>query len=80
MADLTADREVIEAAYADLSLLEDASHAVGRTIAALDAGAIRVAEKRGGEWVVNAWIKEAISLYFPSGRRRDDGRRRPRVP
>jgi 2,3,4,5-tetrahydropyridine-2-carboxylate N-succinyltransferase len=59
-----ADREVIEAAYADLGLLNDASDAVHRTIAALDAGDIRVAEKQDGEWMVNAWIKEAISLYF----------------
>lgn len=61
---MTADREVIEAAYADLSLLDEARHAVTRTIAALDGGEIRVAEKRDGEWMVNAWIKEAISLYF----------------
>jgi 2,3,4,5-tetrahydropyridine-2-carboxylate N-succinyltransferase len=59
-----ADREVIEAAYADLGLLNDASDAVHRTIAALDAGEVRVAEKQDGEWMVNAWIKEAISLYF----------------
>ncbi len=58
------DRELIEAAYADLSLLSDAAEAVHRTIAALDAGEIRVAEKVEGEWTVNAWVKEAIMLYF----------------
>ncbi|HND30554.1 MAG TPA: 2,3,4,5-tetrahydropyridine-2,6-dicarboxylate N-succinyltransferase, partial [Myxococcota bacterium] len=38
--------------------------AVEEVIAALDAGHLRVAEKVGGDWVVNAWIKEAILLYF----------------
>ncbi len=34
------------------------------TIEELDKGAIRVAENIDGEWVVNQWIKRAISLYF----------------
>ncbi len=58
------DRSLIEAAYADLGLLDQARPAVERTIAALDAGELRVAEKVDGEWVVNAWVKEAILLYF----------------
>ena len=58
------DREVIEAAYEDLSLLEHAGEAVQRTVAALDRGEVRVAEKVAGEWVVNQWVKEAIMLYF----------------
>jgi 2,3,4,5-tetrahydropyridine-2-carboxylate N-succinyltransferase len=58
------DRELIEAAYADLSLLEGAREAVQRTIASLDRGEVRVAQKSGGEWVVNQWVKEAIMLYF----------------
>ena len=58
------DRERIEAAYADTDLLGDAAEAVARTIAQLDAGEIRVAEKVEGDWVVNAWVKEAIFLYF----------------
>ena len=61
---MSEDREAIEAAYADLSLLVEAAEAVERTIAALDRGELRVAEKRGGEWVVNDWVKEAILLYF----------------
>lgn len=61
---MTPDREVIEAAYDDLALLADARGAVERTIAALDAGEIRVAEKRDGTWTVNVWIKQALSLYF----------------
>ncbi len=38
--------------------------AVEAVIAALDAGFLRVAEKMGGDWVVNTWVKEAILLYF----------------
>ena len=34
------------------------------TIAALDAGEIRVAEKRDGAWVVNEEAKQAILDYF----------------
>ncbi|HDK45042.1 MAG TPA: 2,3,4,5-tetrahydropyridine-2,6-dicarboxylate N-succinyltransferase [Actinobacteria bacterium] len=58
------DRELIEAAYEDLSLLEGARDAVDRTIAALDGGALRVAEKIDGVWTVNRWVKEAIMLFF----------------
>lgn len=38
--------------------------AVEDAIALLDRGEIRVAQKEGGEWRVNAWVKEAILLYF----------------
>jgi len=58
------DRELIEAAFADLSLLDDAREAVERTIALLDRGEVRVAKKSEGEWAVNRWVKEAIMLYF----------------
>jgi len=37
---------------------------VDRTIAALDEGALRVAEKVDGTWTVHRWVKEAIMLYF----------------
>jgi 2,3,4,5-tetrahydropyridine-2,6-dicarboxylate N-succinyltransferase len=37
---------------------------VEETIAALDRGELRVAEKRGDEWVVHEWVKKAILLYF----------------
>ena len=30
----------------------------------LDRGEVRVAEKRGGEWVANEWLKKALLLYF----------------
>jgi 2,3,4,5-tetrahydropyridine-2-carboxylate N-succinyltransferase len=38
--------------------------AVDASLAALDAGHVRVAEKRGGEWVVNQWLKKAVLLSF----------------
>jgi 2,3,4,5-tetrahydropyridine-2-carboxylate N-succinyltransferase len=57
-------QELIDAAYADLDLLADAADAVHATIASLDQGEIRVAEKVDGEWIVNEWIKRAIMLYF----------------
>ena len=38
--------------------------AVEEAIAALDRGELRVAEKRGDDWVVNEWVKKAILLYF----------------
>ena len=38
--------------------------AVGRVLADLDAGKIRVAEKIKGAWVVHQWIKKAVLLSF----------------
>jgi len=38
--------------------------AVEETIGRLDRGEVRVAEKIDGQWRVNAWVKEAILLYF----------------
>ena len=38
--------------------------AIDRVIEMLDAGKLRAAERRGDEWVANAWVKEAILLYF----------------
>jgi 2,3,4,5-tetrahydropyridine-2-carboxylate N-succinyltransferase len=38
--------------------------AVGRVIAQLDAGTLRVAQKHEGEWIVNQWLKKAVLLSF----------------
>jgi 2,3,4,5-tetrahydropyridine-2-carboxylate N-succinyltransferase len=38
--------------------------AVEATIAGLDSGELRMAEKVGTEWIVNGWIQQAILLYF----------------
>ena len=39
-------------------------NAISKTIDLLDAGEIRVAEKKNNEWCVNQWIKKAILLSF----------------
>jgi 2,3,4,5-tetrahydropyridine-2,6-dicarboxylate N-succinyltransferase len=56
----------ISAAFADRELLREreTAQAVEETIALLDIGRLRVAEKTDGAWRVNAWVKEAILLYF----------------
>lgn len=56
--------QLIDSAFADLTRLEEARPAVLETIAALDRGELRVAEKVGTEWIVNEWVKRAILLYF----------------
>ena len=38
--------------------------AIDEVIVALDAGVIRVAEKKDGDWVTNQWIKKAVLLSF----------------
>ena len=38
--------------------------AVAETLALLDSGKLRVAEKRGGEWITHQWIKKAVLLSF----------------
>jgi len=38
--------------------------AIQETIQLLDNGSIRVAQKEQGHWVVNAWVKKAVLLYF----------------
>lgn len=65
------DQGRVEAAFRDRSLLSNPEHeqAVRDTIAALDAGTVRVAERREradgtAEWITNAWAKEAILLFF----------------
>lgn len=58
------DPKLISAAFADRTLLPDARQAVLDTLAALDRGELRVAEKVGDDWIVHSWVKEAILLYF----------------
>jgi 2,3,4,5-tetrahydropyridine-2,6-dicarboxylate N-succinyltransferase len=56
----------VSAAWAERERLKEPEtrEAVLETIARLDRGALRVAEKGEGGWRVNAWVKEAILLYF----------------
>lgn len=37
---------------------------VDAVLAALDMGELRVAEPSDGDWITNAWVKQAILLYF----------------
>jgi 2,3,4,5-tetrahydropyridine-2-carboxylate N-succinyltransferase len=57
---------LVSAAFADRSRLQEPAvrEAVLRTLALLDAGQLRVAEKGPEGWRVHAWVKEAILLYF----------------
>ena len=57
---------IVSAAYRETDRPKDerVREAVESTIAMLDSGKIRVAEKIDGDWRVNAWVKEAILLYF----------------
>jgi 2,3,4,5-tetrahydropyridine-2-carboxylate N-succinyltransferase len=58
---------LVEAAYEDAQQAlqrPEVREAVEETIALLDRGEVRSAEPRGGEWVVNDWVKKAILLYF----------------
>jgi 2,3,4,5-tetrahydropyridine-2-carboxylate N-succinyltransferase len=52
-------RDKLDAAWAK-SIREAVDTAVGM----LDRGEARVAEKRGGEWVVNQWLKKAVLLHL----------------
>ncbi len=66
MSDLDETRKRIEAAFADRRKLADPVHkaAVVQALHGLDRGQLRVAEKIGGEWKVNAWLMQAVNLYF----------------
>ena len=70
ISDVNALKGVIEAAFERRAEVNPASAsaevrtAVAQVIAGLNSGRLRVAEKKGGDWVVNAWIKEAILLSF----------------
>ena len=62
-------QSLVEAAYADRSLLKDPAHvqAVLDTLEQLDKGKLRVAtppDDPDGEWTTHAWIKQAVLLYF----------------
>jgi 2,3,4,5-tetrahydropyridine-2-carboxylate N-succinyltransferase len=62
--------KAIDAAWEDRASLNPGSapsklrEAVDETIAALDAGTLRVAEKSGGTWITHQWAKKAVLLSF----------------
>ncbi|HJQ18658.1 MAG TPA: 2,3,4,5-tetrahydropyridine-2,6-dicarboxylate N-succinyltransferase [Allosphingosinicella sp.] len=62
-------RETIEEAWEGRASIDGASggevrSAVDAALAALDSGALRVAEKRADGWQVNQWLKKAVLLSF----------------
>jgi 2,3,4,5-tetrahydropyridine-2-carboxylate N-succinyltransferase len=66
MKDWSGARALIEAAFADRGRLGDGAvrGAVLSAMDGLDRGELRVAEKLDGEWKVNAWLMQAVNLYF----------------
>jgi 2,3,4,5-tetrahydropyridine-2-carboxylate N-succinyltransferase len=66
MSSLEALSQKVSAAFADRTKLKEAESlaAVRETLALLDSGRLRVAEKGPEGWKVNAWVKEAILLFF----------------
>jgi len=62
-------QSVIEAAFenrasVDASTKGEIRDAVETALSLLDSGEARVAQKSGGEWVVNQWLKKAVLLSF----------------
>ncbi|MCA0318329.1 MAG: 2,3,4,5-tetrahydropyridine-2,6-dicarboxylate N-succinyltransferase [Proteobacteria bacterium] len=62
-------QSVIEAAFenrasVDASTKGEIRDAVETALNLLDTGEARVAQKSGGEWVVNQWLKKAVLLSF----------------
>ena len=68
MTDSAKLQSIVEAAFDrrdDASALgPDVRRAVDATLMLLDSGKLRVAEKRGGDWAVNEWLKKAVLLSF----------------
>jgi len=62
-------KAVIDAAFEDRQSIRfgqkgEIAEAVEAALSLLDEGKARVAEKVGGEWVVNQWLKKAVLLSF----------------
>lgn len=71
---------IVEAAWENRAELNHSTRgevreAVESTLDLLDSGALRVAQKQGGEWVVAQWAKKAVLLSFRLNdmRQIDDG-------
>ena len=63
-------RGIIDAAFEQRaqitpkSIPADVNAAIEASVALLDSGQARVAEKIDGKWIVNEWLKKAVLLYF----------------
>ena len=67
-------QSIIEAAFADRTLLADAAEAVRSVIDDLDRGNLRVASQTpSGEWNVHAWVKRGSASIFWSRRNASHG-------
>jgi 2,3,4,5-tetrahydropyridine-2-carboxylate N-succinyltransferase len=69
MTDAATLQTTIEAAFEDRANVSAGTKgpvrdAVDEALSLLDRGAVRVAEKKGGDWVVNQWLKKAVLLSF----------------
>ncbi|WP_421726645.1 2,3,4,5-tetrahydropyridine-2,6-dicarboxylate N-succinyltransferase [Bauldia sp.] len=69
MTDIATLQPTIDAAFDDRDKISadttgPVREAVTMALDALDRGEARVAEKKGGEWVVNQWLKKAVLLSF----------------
>ena len=70
MSDTQKLQTLVEAAFekrAEItprSVSREFIEALETTISLLDSGKLRVAEKRGGDWIVHQWLKKAVLLYF----------------
>ncbi len=70
MSDIDRLQAIIDGAFerrAELTrntLTKQLDAALDECIELLDSGRARVAEPRGGQWVVNQWLKKAVLLYF----------------
>jgi len=60
-------KDVVDAAWEDRANLQPSKalrDAVEEAIAGLDSGKLRVAEKKGSEWITHQWLKKAVLLSF----------------
>src|SRR4249920_3676527 len=70
MADSSSLQAIIDSAFEQRASLDPASApaslrtALDEALGLLDSGAVRVAEKQAGRWVVNQWLKRAVLLHF----------------
>ena len=66
----SSNQQTIESAFENLADINpsntkaDVRAAVETTLQQLDKGELRVAEKKGNDWVVNEWAKKAVLLSF----------------
>src|SRR5687768_5944664 len=69
MLDIHQLKSVVESAFESRDTIGpptkgEMRDAVEMALQLLDDGAVRVAEKRDGGWVVNQWLKKAVLLSF----------------